>query len=186
MANKFGLPQNTQVFTTKYILLAKTPITYIEHDKDGDWYFFGSETIRNRNDYRTATLLEILDIDRSVENHADLPKNHYAYLDDESGEWKRAENQFDGDGMFVSKMVTTDGLPVLYLVREEPDNETDSGWRVFSGKEDSIYVNDPENWEFVSRSVLEGMDVSISEVLDFPPGSQFERPEKEHDWIQVS
>ena len=33
----------------------------------------------------------------------------------------------------------------LYMYREAPDNEDDSGWRFFRGNETNEYVNDPHN-----------------------------------------
>lgn len=185
MANKFGLPGDTQVFTTKYVLLAKTKITYIEQDPEGDWYFFGSEPIKDRSDYRPTTLTEILQIDRKVEAFADLKKGEYAFWDRESEAWKRAKTQLGGDGAFVTEKVLSEGLPVLFIYREDPDNDQDSGWRAFSGAEDQEYINNPDNWKLVSLDVLTDRDPSVSEVLEYPVGSAFERNQENEDWIHV-
>ncbi|MDR3208637.1 MAG: DUF2185 domain-containing protein [Rickettsiales bacterium] len=34
---------------------------------------------------------------------------------------------------------------IKFLYREKPDNEDDSGWRMFTGLEDDDYANDPKN-----------------------------------------
>ncbi|GGH61560.1 hypothetical protein HNQ91_001092 [Filimonas zeae] len=48
---------------------------------------------------------------------------------------------------------------VNWLVREEPFNETDSGWQLFYGDEDDTYLEDADNAAIVS----------LEEVLDFEP-----------------
>lgn len=37
--------------------------------------------------------------------------------------------------IIASRQVTECGKPIGYMYREEPDDESDSGWRVFSGDE---------------------------------------------------
>lgn len=44
---------------------------------------------------------------------------------------------------FISRRVWNDGGPIGYLYREPPDNERDSGWRIFAGDESDEYVNNP-------------------------------------------
>lgn len=48
---------------------------------------------------------------------------------------------------------------VNWLVREDPYNETDSGWQLFYGDEDDTYLEDADNAAIVS----------LEEVLDFEP-----------------
>lgn len=38
-------------------------------------------------------------------------------------------------GCFATDKITVEGLKVGYMYREEPDDESDSGWRFFSGTE---------------------------------------------------
>jgi hypothetical protein len=45
---------------------------------------------------------------------------------------------------FATDMITVEGQKVGYMYREAPDNDLDSGWRFFSGKESQDYVDDPD------------------------------------------
>lgn len=184
MANAFNLPGSTVVFVTKYILLARTRITYVEHDADGDWYFFGSEKVRSAEDYRKCTLDEILAIDKSVEQFADLARNEYAFINPR-GEWERAKQAQQGAGAFVSRMVLQDGLPVMYLYREESPEAQDSGWRIFSGKEDEYYIDTPDNWAFVELTPLLEKDPTLLEVMEYGPGYSFVREVVGGDWTMT-
>lgn len=185
MANAFNLPGSTPVFTTKYILLARTRITYVEHDADGDWYFFGSEKVRSNEDYRKCTLDEILAIDRAVEQFADLPVDAYAFVN-LRGEWERGENFQKGSLAFLSKKVLGEGLPILYVYRLEPESPEDSGWRFFSGTEDEAFATNPDNWAIVSLAGVLEQDTSLHELMEFVPGNTFSREEVGGDWTHYS
>lgn len=44
-------------------------------------------------------------------------------------------------GCFATDKITVEGELVDYMVREEPNNEFDSGWQFFSGTEDQAYID---------------------------------------------
>ena len=46
----------------------------------------------------------------------------------------------------ASDRITVEGELIEYMYRESPSNKSDSGWRFFSGNEDEIYTNDPNNF----------------------------------------
>jgi hypothetical protein len=48
---------------------------------------------------------------------------------------------------------------INWLVREEPYNDTDSGWQLFYGNEDDAYLEDADN----------AVIISLEEVLEFEP-----------------
>jgi hypothetical protein len=75
----------------------------------------------------------------------------------------------------VSRRVAGDGHPVCWLYREEPDNDHDSGWRVFAGDEDEDYLDDIDNCEVVPLRDLVDRDGVMEEVLRAPVFSAFER-----------
>ncbi len=79
---------------------------------------------------------------------------------------------------FASKMVMEDGMRVAYMVREEPDNEDDSGWRFFSGRESQEYVDDPDNIHYCPVALVAEIAPDIVAHLLEPPGSEFERKGK--------
>jgi hypothetical protein len=80
----------------------------------------------------------------------------------------------------VSRKITDDGEPVRFMYRERPDNESDGGWRAFSGTEDDAYNDNPENVSVVRLEKLAELDTQVASLLCEPEGSVFERrPEDE-------
>jgi hypothetical protein len=75
----------------------------------------------------------------------------------------------------VTARVWEEGRPVRWLYRSEPDNERDSGWRVFAGDETADYTDDPETARLVPLRELIDRDRELAEVLRSPPGTAFER-----------
>jgi hypothetical protein len=80
-------------------------------------------------------------------------------------------------GCVASEMITVEGHPVGYMYREEPDSETDSGWRFFSGMEDQDYADDADNFMRYKVNSICNCDPAIMPYLDAPIGSSFERIE---------
>ena len=74
----------------------------------------------------------------------------------------------------VSRLVA-DGGKVRFLYREEPDNEQDSGWRVFRGEESPEYADDPNNTVLVPLGSIVDRNEELKAVIEAPPGSAFER-----------
>lgn len=54
----------------------------------------------------------------------------------------------------VSNLVAKENASIDWLYREEPDDETDSGWRMFHGNETEEYMNSPENFSVVSLDFI--------------------------------
>lgn len=77
--------------------------------------------------------------------------------------------------IIASREVAANGKPVGYMYREEPDNEGDSGWRVFSGEETQEYADDPDNFALYNASTIVALDPSIEVLLEEPPPVAFER-----------
>jgi hypothetical protein len=75
----------------------------------------------------------------------------------------------------VSKKIMSDGEPVRFLYREAPDNDRDSGWRMFSGTEDDEYNDDPENIAIVRLADVIEKESALGDLVDQPVGSVFER-----------
>lgn len=77
--------------------------------------------------------------------------------------------------IIASNQVAKEGRPVGYLYREEPDNENDSGWRVFSGEESQEYADDAANFAMYNASTILEIDPTIVTLLDSPWPVAFER-----------
>ncbi|HEX3165864.1 MAG TPA: DUF2185 domain-containing protein [Chitinophagaceae bacterium] len=86
----FSEPGNTAVFTTKFVLFEKKEITRVYHDEeDGAWQFFSDDPFDNYEDVaKIAALDEIVNLDKSVLEIADLPMGSYALRESRSAAWK--------------------------------------------------------------------------------------------------
>ena len=51
---------------------------------------------------------------------------------------------------FITKDVLVNKKKIKFMYHEQPDNESDSGWRFFSGDETQEYVDDSNNLIFIS------------------------------------
>ncbi|MDM1361397.1 DUF2185 domain-containing protein [Myroides marinus] len=69
------------------------------------------------------------------------------------------------------------GEKVDYMYREEPNSDTDSGWRFLSNTEDEEYLDNPENSEIYSVNAVAHNDMAIIPYLKSPVGSELVRVE---------
>jgi Uncharacterized protein conserved in bacteria len=73
MTKEFSDNPNTAVFTTKYILEQHSPVLSVYHyENDGAWSFSGCEKCED-GDYRVISLEEMINIDNSILELADMP-----------------------------------------------------------------------------------------------------------------
>ncbi|MDK2125836.1 DUF2185 domain-containing protein [Parachitinimonas caeni] len=81
-----------------------------------------------------------------------------------------------GHGLCVATdLITVEGQPIGYMVREEPEDDQDSGWRFFTGNEDDRYIDNPKNFSLLDVNVLANYDPSIIPLLDSPIGAAFDK-----------
>ncbi len=84
-------------------------------------------------------------------------------------------NNFENKTAIVTEKLLAKNLQVGFAYREEPDRESDSGWRFLAGDEDQTYVDNPDNMSAVSvAEVLEAND-GLGVVINSEYGSAFER-----------
>ena len=76
---------------------------------------------------------------------------------------------------FATDKITVEGELVDYMVREEPDDNMESGWHFFSGTEDQDYVDNPDNWALYDVNTIANYDKAIIPYLHYPMGSKLER-----------
>ncbi|MCA1202054.1 DUF2185 domain-containing protein [Priestia flexa] len=62
-----------------------------------------------------------------------------------------------------------------FMLRDEPHDESDSGWSILSGYEDDDYLSDSENFQIVSIGVILNVDDSILDFIQQPPLCVYER-----------
>lgn len=89
-ANKgFKEADNTAVFTTSFVLNDKKEITMVTHDKeDGAWQFFSNDQFDNFEDVaKIVGLGEIIKIDNTLLELADLPEGFFAHRKFKGDKW---------------------------------------------------------------------------------------------------
>jgi hypothetical protein len=77
------------VFTTKYVMRKNSPITYVYHDEDGDWQFFGPEADIKNEDVMVVSLGQIIEHDPTIREIADLPTGAVAIRANQNASWER-------------------------------------------------------------------------------------------------
>ena len=78
-------------------------------------------------------------------------------------------------GCIASNKITIDGLKIGYMYRENPSNESDSGWRFFAGNEDEEYTNNSDNFGIFDLNTICNYDRTIIPYLESEFGSSFEK-----------
>ena len=78
-------------------------------------------------------------------------------------------------GCIASDKITVEGQKISYMYRENPTNESDSGWRFFAGNEDDTYTHDPDNFGIFDLNTLCNYDKTIIPYLESKIGSSFEK-----------
>ncbi|WP_017733053.1 DUF2185 domain-containing protein [Nafulsella turpanensis] len=88
-------------------------------------------------------------------------------------------------GCMATDKITVEGLQVRYMYREDPFNEMDSGWRLFSGTESQEYVDEPSNTEIYDLNTIANYDRAIIPYLTSPIGTVLERLADSDRFIKV-
>lgn len=78
---------------------------------------------------------------------------------------------------FASDKITVEGLSIGYMYRETPIEKEDSGWRFFSGTEESDYLDDDNNIEAYEVNTIANFDKAIIPYLNSPYETDLERIE---------
>jgi len=83
----FDEDPNVAVITTKHVLEKASPILFVFHYEDGSWQFSGPETELLDEDYRVVSLEEIIQLDPTVLEVADLPYEGEAQRESANSQW---------------------------------------------------------------------------------------------------
>lgn len=92
---KFEESDSTAVFTTKFVTNNKKDITRVTHEKeDGAWQFFSNDHFDNFYDVaKVVGLGEIIKMDSSILELADMKKGFVANRNSKSDKWLIEENK---------------------------------------------------------------------------------------------
>lgn len=85
----------------------------------------------------------------------------------------------------VSKLCFQKDETIRFIYREQPDNNEDSGWRIFTGNESEEYTNDYKNIQIMKIVDLLARDNTLFEPIKNGKYIAFERNEKESKWTIV-
>lgn len=85
----------------------------------------------------------------------------------------------------VSNQILVDGLPILFMYRESPIEEEDSGWRFLSGQEDQDYLDESENSRFIGLNTMANMDRMIIPHLNLKKGTELEREKEGDEFVEL-
>ncbi len=88
-------------------------------------------------------------------------------------------------GCLATDRIMVDGCFVGYMYREDPMEDTDSGWRFLAGDEDQEYMENLDHHGFYDVNTVANYDQKIIDLLDSPVGSAFSRDSKESDFVEV-
>ena len=89
---KFSDLPSAVVFTTRMVMEKRDWIAYAFHDADdGGWQFHGSSEF-SESDAMLIRLDEILQLDHSLNDLADLPLGWQAWRDSADSKWQRARS----------------------------------------------------------------------------------------------
>ena len=92
MKYEFIDEKNTMVITTKNIVSKEKSIMLVSHDEDdGMWEFLEGEEVKEE-DAMIISLYEMVNIDPTVNQVADLPLGWIAYRDIEQDKWIKRKN----------------------------------------------------------------------------------------------
>lgn len=87
MKKQFNESFKTIVFTSKYVLSEGSTIVYIAHHDDGIWEFLGKEIV-SESEIRLVSLAQIIKIDPTVLEIADMPVEFNAIRESKHFDWK--------------------------------------------------------------------------------------------------
>lgn len=79
----------------------------------------------------------------------------------------------------ASDRITVNGKKIGYMYRENPSNESDTGWRFFAGDENEEYTNNPNNFEIYDLNTICNYDEDIIPYLIENIGTKLEKVNNE-------
>ncbi len=84
---KFDEDLNVAVFTTKHVIDGKDSILFVfHHEEDGFWEFIGKQSV-NEEDARIISLEEMIELDPTILDIADLPLGWKAERKNSNSKW---------------------------------------------------------------------------------------------------
>ncbi len=90
---------------------------------------------------------------------------------------------------YVTSSVLHDKNSVFQLFREKPTEEEKeknySGWNLFSGLEDDDYLNNPDNWNYVSLGAVLNIDDRFVHLLESEFASEYAWDDSTESYLRI-
>jgi hypothetical protein len=86
MIKSFKENLDTVALTSKYVIQHNSPIVFIAHHEDGIWEFWGKEII-DESEIIVVSLRQIIQIDPTILEVADLPVEFNAIRESKESPW---------------------------------------------------------------------------------------------------
>ncbi len=146
-------------------------------------YFMFASTGRVEDDGLADFLHINLDIIQKLFNEGFWQLNAWFYITEKklAIDSNQIQQLLDDDAMgltcICSDRILCDGYRVAVMVRDEPINETDSGWRFFAGDEDQAYLEETasNNFGVVPLNLVCNYSHDIVPFLEAPVGYKYIR-----------
>ncbi len=74
----------------------------------------------------------------------------------------------------VSKRIINGEAKLKWLLREQPTEKSDNGWRFFSNLDDSEYINNPDNIIVCDFNTVANIEPAIIGIYLLPIGSDIQ------------
>jgi hypothetical protein len=87
----FDQPPNCAVISLRQIVVESAPILHVSHDDDHGWQFLGLEDAREE-DACVVSLANMIRLDPSIRDLADLPPGWHAWRRAVGAAWSREPN----------------------------------------------------------------------------------------------
>lgn len=85
----------------------------------------------------------------------------------------------DAGACIVSKSILDGSGKVKWLLRENPADESDCGWRFFSDTDCDIYLSNPKNLSVVDFNQVASIEPALLSIYDCPIGSDLQLVSKD-------
>ncbi len=73
-------------------------------------------------------------------------------------------------------------IPVMHGIKETPNNVSDSGWILSSGRESNEFSSDAKNYKLVLLERMIDSEPTLAPLLDFPVGTEVVRSKITEAW----
>ena len=95
---------------------------------------------------------------------------------------KRRLEAFGELAVISSLCIGPDRIPVMHGMRDTPNNVSDSGWTLSSGKETPQFLADSSNYKLVPLDRMINADSTLAPLREMPVGTEITRMQATEPW----